>query len=177
MIGTTLVLGEEPPVIDPPTRVPVAVWVLAWSCLAGQLLLLGERGVQSSDAVLLSIPVGALLVAWVSFGVLTGRTVRLVLVWVLFVATAVGDGVVLLDAGATGVTGWPLVQLAASMVQLGALASFTRTDYFAWQRSRPRVPGPPVGSLIAVAVAVGVLGGLTPSPAPALAPTQFSVNL
>lgn len=161
--------------IDPPARVPAAAWALAWSCLAGQLLLLGQRGVQSSDAVLLSIPISALLVTWVSFGVLTGRTVRLVLVWVLFVATALGDGAELLDAGAAGVTGWPFVQFAASLLQLVALAWFTGTDYFAWQRSRPRVPGPPLASLIAVAVAVGMLGGVTGSPEDA--PMQININL
>lgn len=161
--------------IEPPTRVPAAAWGLAWSCLVGQLLLLGERGAQSSDAVPLSMLLGAVLVAWVSHGVLTGRTGRLVLVWVLFVVTAIGDGVALLDGGLSGVTGWPFVRLTASLVQIVALVWFTRTEYFAWQRSRPRVPGPPLGSLIAVAVVVGILGGVTGSAADA--PTQISVNL
>lgn len=168
-------MREDPRVIEPPSRVPAAAWGLAWACLVGQLLLLGERGAQSSDAVPLSMLLGAILVAWVSHGVLTGRTVRLVLVSVLFAVTAIFDLVALMDAGIAGVSGWPFVGLAASLVQLAALVAFTRTEYFAWQRSRPRVPGPPLGSLIAVAVVVGILGGVTGSASDA--PTQISVNL
>jgi hypothetical protein len=161
---------------QPALPVPTAAWALAWSCLAEQVLVLGERGAQSSaTGMLLSALIGAVVVAWVSNGVLTARRGRLILVWAMFVLGAILYGVALLDASPAGASDWRLVHFASSLVQLACLAWFTNTEYFAWQRSRPRAPAAGLGGLILVAVLVGALGGVIGSPEDA--PVRFRVNV
>lgn len=147
------------------TQLPSAAWALAWSCLAGQVVLLLEVGARDPGAAdtVLSMLLSALVVCWVSAGVLAARTGRLVVVWLLFAVMLVGDVAVLLDVGTDGVLAWPAAHLALSVVQIAALAWFTSTPYFRWQRTRPRVAGPSLRPLLGIAAAVGLLGGLTSS--------------
>ena len=156
--------------------VPTAAWALAWSCLAGQVLLLGERGADSSAVeMLVSALIGAVVVAWVSNGVLTARPGRLMLVWVISVLAAVLYGAAMLDVSVAGASDWRFVHFASSLVQLACLAWFTNTEYFAWQRSRPRATATGLGGLILIAVLVGALGGVIGSPEDAL--VRFQINV
>ena len=143
-----------------PDRLPAAALALAGSCLVGQLVQLAVSGTRPPDAGWVpSMLLGALLVGWVASGVLRARTGRLVVAWVLFVLSVLGDAASLLDAGYAGLVGWPAAQLLTSLAALLSLLWFTTTPYYAWQRTRPRVPGPSIAAIVAVAVAVGVLGG------------------
>lgn len=159
-------LGGQPPVA--PERVPASAWALALSSLTAQLLQLGQVGVRpEGPGMVLSMVIGALLVGWVSFGVLTGRTVRLVLAWVLLVLALLGDAIAALEAvddGADTVLGWPGADLVTSAVAVASLARFTTSRYLAWQRTRPQAPGPSLAPLVAVAALVGLLGGVVTTP-------------
>ena len=165
---------------DQPARpalpVPTAAWALSWSCLADQVLVLGERGARSSaTGMLVSALIGAVVVAWISNGVLTARRGRLVLVWAIFVLSAILCGVALIDASVAGASDWRFVHFASSLVQLACLAWFTNTEYFAWQRSRPQAAAAGLGGLILVAVLVGALGGVIGAPEDA--PLRFRINV
>lgn len=135
---------------------PAAAWVFAWTCLVGQVLRLLESGAQSEDSIPLSMVLGAVIVTWFSYGALTGRTVRLVVVWIFLVLAALVTAVAVVDSGSA----WSVLDAATSLVQLVAFARFTASDYFAGQRARPRQPSPPLGGILAIAVVVGVLGGV-----------------
>jgi len=125
--------------------------------------------------MLVSASIGAVLVAWVSKGVLTARRGRLVLVWAMFVLAAILYGVALLDTSVAGTSGWRFVHFATSLVELACLAWFTNTEYFAWQRSRPQNAGAGLGGLILVAVLVGALAGVIGTPEDAL--VRFQINV
>jgi hypothetical protein len=151
--------------VVPPTRLPLAAWCLAWSCLAGQVLMFVNRGgsVRDDDwTVVVSMLAGALVVAWFSDGVLRARMGRLVVVGVIFLLVLLGNGLAVVDAGSS-VSGWSVVHLAASAADVAVFAWFVSTPYFAWRREHPREAGPSLRPLIAIAVAVGILGGAMPS--------------
>ena len=151
--------GNGEPYVGMTHELPRSAWLLAWSCLAGQLLLVTRSGLASSDLVIVSMVVGGLVVGWVSAGVLRARTVRLWLASVLFILALGVDLVALVD-GADDLL-LRVASLVTSVVQLAALVVFCRTEWFAWQRGRPPVEhGPPIGSLVTIGVVVGVLGGL-----------------
>ena len=51
--------------------------------------------------------------------------------------------------------------LLTTALAMGGLARFRRTDWYAWQRTRPPArEGAPIGRLVAIGVLVGVLGAL-----------------
>src|SRR5688500_9252509 len=103
---------------QPALPVPTAAWVLAWSLPGDQVLVLGERGAKSSTTgMLVSVLIGAVVVAWVSRGVLTARRGRLILAWAVFVLAAILYGVALLDASVAGASDWRFVHFASSLVQ------------------------------------------------------------
>jgi hypothetical protein len=161
---------------QPVLPVPTAAWVLAWSCLADQVLVLGERGAQSSvTGMLVSALIGAVVVAWVSNGVLNARRGRLILVWAMFVLATTLYGVALFDADVAGASDWRFVHFGSSLVQLACLAWFTNTEYYAWQRSHPRATAAGLSGLILIAVLVGALGGVIGSPEDA--PVRFQINV
>ncbi len=150
----------------PPAKVPASLWVLAWASLAGQLVLLAEEGIRFDDEVslLVSVLIGALLVGWISAGVVRARTVRLVLVFVVLALTVLVGVVGLIFSDSVADALWTLVALALSVTQLGALVRFRGTAWYAWQRGRPpTAEGPSITGLIAIAVVVGVLGGVVGS--------------
>lgn len=138
---------------------PRSIWVVAWASLAGQALLLSEQGVRFENEVSLvvSVALGALLVAYVSSGVVRARTVRLVLAWIVLLVSLVVELIALPEAEVLD-----LLSLGSTIVTVAALAVFSRTHWFAWQRDKPSTrQGASIAGLVAVAVLVGVLGGLT----------------
>ena len=153
--------GVEPRVVAPP--LPSSIWVVAWASLAGQVLLLVQEGVRHDDAVSVggSVVLGVLLVGYVSAGVVRARTVRLVLAWVVLVLILVAGVSVLLSADGPDRAGGAGLSLVTTVVSLAGLASFRRTDWYAWQRTRPPThAGAPIRRLVAIGVLVGALGGI-----------------
>lgn len=163
---------------DPPS-LPASVWALGWACLLTQLLALADRGFSRSDGswVLLSVALSALVVGWVSAGVLRARTGRLVVAWLLFgielVASVVGAADQL-----PALSGMEVLALAVSLVQVVALAVFCGSNYFQRQRTRPtQGREPSIVGLVLVAVVVGGLGGLTAPANGDNPPQQLRVGL
>ena len=153
--------GVEQPGATPP--LPRSIWVVAWASLAGQAVLLVRHGGRLGDEVslVLSVVLGALLVGYVSAGVVRARTVRLVLAWVVLMLRVIGGLVGLVSFDDLGRTAPAVLSLATSAVALAGLARFRRSDWYAWQRTRPPAhQGAPIGQLVAVGVLVGMLGGL-----------------
>jgi len=146
--------------------VPAAAWALGVTCLIDQLLLLGEVGAkQTDDGMLLSMAIGAIVTGWVAAGVLRARTVRLAIAGVLLVLGLLSFGINCVDGGMDAVVGWVGIHFVASAVSVAALVWFTRTDYFAWRRRNPQADGPSLAPLVAIAVLVGLLGGVVSTPA------------
>lgn len=149
-------LGDTPPL-------PRSIWVVAWAALAGQGVLLVRQDDRLGDEVslVLSVVLGALLVGYVSAGVVRARTVRLVLAWVVLLLGVIGGLVGLVSVDDLGQTALAMLSLATTAVALAGLARFRRSDWYAWQRTRPSAhEGAPIGRLVAIGVLVGVLGGL-----------------
>jgi hypothetical protein len=146
---------------DVPPAPPPSAWALACSCLLGAIVGLAGRGLSHADGfwILVSVALSALVVGWVSSGVLRARTGRLVLAWVVFsleVVLGLLAVVSQLPAPPTGT----VLDLATSVGSFVSLALFCRTDFFRLQRSAPAAGAPAIEGLLLVAVAVGVLGGL-----------------
>lgn len=159
-------------------RMPRSAYVFAWLCLVAQLVQLAHRGLSRSDGVwvFLSMALSALVLSWIAAGVLRGRTVRLVLVWILIVLGTVLTGLgIVFDL--SGTSGWDLLDLLLALGQVAALAAFCSTDYFQWQRAHPSVPGPDITALVALAFVVGLLGGLTAPGSGDNPPTQLRIGL
>lgn len=133
----------------------MSAWALGWTFVVGQVLELVERGPQDSDAWPLSVLFGMVVVAFFSYGVLQARMVRFVLVVVLLMVAALGELLVALDTTEPG----EVVALVLTLAQIGLLASFARSPWFAWQRTRP-AQSPSVAPVLALALVVGALGGL-----------------
>ena len=159
-------------------RLPPSAYVFAWLCLAGQVVHLAHRGPNRGDVgwVGLSMVLSALVVAWFAAGVLRGRTVRLVLVWILL-----GIGTVLTGLGIvvdlSHASGWDLLDLIVLLGQVAALAAFCSTDYLRRQRAQPSLPGPDISALVALALVVGLLGGMTAPTDGGNPPTQLRISL
>ena len=154
--------GTEQPRATPP--LPTSIWVVAWASLAGQVLVMFRQGGRHGDEVSLvvSVVLGALLVGYVSAGVVRARTVRLVLAWVVLVLSLIGELFSLGSVDDLGQAALAVLSLATTVVALAGLARFRRTPWYAWQRSKPPAhEGAPIGQLVAIGVLVGVLGGLT----------------
>ena len=153
--------GVDQPGATPP--LPRSIWVVAWASLAGQAVLLVRQGGRLGDEVslVLSVVLGALLVGYVSAGVVRARTVRLVLAWVVLMLGLIGGLVGLVSVDDLGRTALAVLSLATTVVALAGLARFRRSEWYAWQRTRPSAhEGAPIGQLVAIGVLVGVLGGI-----------------
>lgn len=138
--------------------------MVAWASLAGQVVMLLRQGARVGDEVslVLSVVLGALLMGYVSAGVVRARTVRLVLAWVVLVLSAIGELVVLVSVDDLVEAGLAVLSLATTVVAIAGLASFRHSEWYAWQRTKPSVQeGAPIAQLIAIGVLVGALGGLT----------------
>lgn len=150
---------DTEPVAD---RLPPVAWVVAWSFLIGQVVHLLTRGVNPAEPVWIvgSMLLSAVVVRWFAVGVLTARTGRLAVVWVLLSA-AVALGFTGFASDAVQMTGAELVTFAFTLVQLGALGVFCTTNYFKARRERPHVSRAALAPLLLIAVVTGLLGGLT----------------
>lgn len=142
--------------LEAPPEVPSEAWAFAWACLAGQVVSLVTNGRHDSNNLVLSMLLGVVVVGWVSHGVLTARGIRVGLVWVLFVLAGLFQLVTLFDDPSGGVA----LDLAITVIQLVLFIRFTATDYFKWQRTRPREPGPSLSGVMVIALLVGALGGV-----------------
>lgn len=152
--------GVERPGVTP--RLPRSIWVVAWASLAGQVLLVARHGGRVGDDAeqAVSMVLGALLVGFVAAGVVRARRVRVVLAWIVLTLSLLGWIALLVSADAPGQIAYAVLQLVAGAVSLIGLASFRRSEWYAWQRSRPpRHEGPSIGRLVAIGVLVGTLGG------------------
>lgn len=138
---------------------PVSAWVLAWASLADQVLGMLEHGVKADldGFTVVSMALGALVIGFVSAGVLRARTVRLAIAWTFLVLAAAVYAAELLGGG--GAPGPTILHLVTTVVQVAALWSFCHTDYFRSVRRDPR-QRPPLGGLLLIAILVGALGGL-----------------
>lgn len=136
--------------------------MVAWASMASQAVLLLQQGVRSDEASLvLSVFLGALLVSYVSVGVVWARTVRLVVAWVVLVLSLIAGLVSLASLDDLDQAPLTVLSLATTMVVMAGLARFRRTEWCAWQRTRPSVHDTPrIGQLVAIGLLVGVLGGL-----------------
>ena len=153
--------GAEQPGAAPP--LPSSIWVVAWASLAGQAVLLARWGVRVDDEVslVLSVVLGALLVGYISVGVVRARTVRLAFAWVVLVLSLIVELVGLVSVDDLGQAALVALPLATTALALAGLASFRRTEWYAWQRTKPSAhKGAPIGQLVAMGVLVGMLGGL-----------------
>ncbi|KRB78351.1 hypothetical protein ASE01_03475 [Nocardioides sp. Root190] len=146
-----------------PPPLPTSIWVIAGASVASQLVPLVRRGVRHDDGLSLAVSVvlGALVIGYISAGVVRARTVRLVLVWVVLVLSSIAELLGLLTADEPADVALYALLLVTSVVLLTALAKFSRTEWFAWQRTKPPAQdGASIRGLVAIAVLVGALGGL-----------------
>ncbi len=142
-------------------EVPGSAWVLGWACLAGQVASLFQRGPTDVLSALISVPLSALVVAWVSSGVLRARTVRTCLAVILLLLMALfGVLGLVVDISLSAV-----VVAVAAVVAVVALVAYARSDWYAGLRGETRQAVPALGGLVALAFVVGALGGLTAAPA------------
>ncbi len=153
--------GHAPP--DPtPERMPTAAWALAWSSVLAQVMTALDVGVKPLDdeMVLLSMLLGALVVWWFAAGVLAARTVRLVVTALLLGLMLLVEVVTVVAEALDGRVGITVLHLVTSVLMIGSLWWFTRTPYFACQRTRPARPGPSRAGVLTVAVLVGLSAGV-----------------
>lgn len=147
---------------ESPPPLPRSIWVVAWASLADQALLVLRNGGRVDDVVsqVVSMVLGALLVGYVSAGVVRARRMRIVLAWVVLTLGFIGRLADLFSVDDVGQLAPAVLALAASAVSLAGLATFRRSDWYAWQRTRPlRREGASIGRLVAIGVLVGALGG------------------
>lgn len=140
---------------EEPQQLPAQAWVMAWAFLVGQLMTLAEQG-RGTNSLLPSMLLGAVIIGWIAHGVLRARTVRVVLVWIVLFLAGLAYIVGVFDDP----SGWGVAQLAITAVQFVYFVRFTKTPYYAWQRSRPHARRPSLAGLVAIAIAVGALGGV-----------------
>lgn len=137
---------------------PRSIWVVAWASLAGQALLVLRNGGRVDDDVsqVVSMVLGALLVGYVSAGVVRARRIRIVLAWVvLTLGFAGGLAEVIWAHDPAGVV-HAVLMLATSVASLLGLATLRRSDWYAWQRTRPTArEGPPSASWLGGYVGLG----------------------
>lgn len=166
MVGVTTPAAVPSAELSPrepvPDRLPVAAWALAASSVLGQAVAFADRGVKSDEGleVVVSMLLGALVIWWFASGVLSARTGRLLVTWLLLVLAFVAETVAVLDEAGRGQVGMPVLHLVSTVAMLGSLAWFSTTPYYSWQRTRPRVSGPSRSGVLAVAVLVGLSAGL-----------------
>lgn len=154
--------GGAQSVATPP--LPISIWVVAWGSLAGQAVLLVRQGGRLDDEVslVLSVVLSALLVGYVSAGVVRARTLRLVIAGIVLVLSVLGELVGLGSVDDLGETALALFSLATTVVAMAGLASFRQSDWYAWQRTKPPThEGASIGELVAIGMLVGALGGFT----------------
>lgn len=146
---------EEQPITGDGPAIPTSAWAFGWSFVVSPVVELVRRGAQDESAWVLSMLFGIVIVTFFAHGVMRARMIRF---WIVVVL--IGLAVVLGVLGLLIDPSWPGAASAMlSVVQAALLRSYARSDWFAWQRTRP-AGGPSLLPILAVAVLVGVLGGL-----------------
>jgi hypothetical protein len=124
--------------------------------------VLANHGVNKSNgiSIVLSVVLSALVIGWFSAGVLRARPVRVGIVWILLGVSGVAEVIgALVDPNSFDGGDW--VGLASTLIEIGALCSFWSSDFYADQRDFPDdAVRPDITWLLAIAVVVGILGGL-----------------
>lgn len=145
-----------------PDRLPAAAWAVAWSSVLAQAVAFVDHGVKSDEGleVVVSMLIGALVIWWFAAGVLSARTGRLVVTWLLLVIAFVAEAATVVDEALRGQVGLPALHLVSTVAMIGSLMWFSTTPYYYWQRTRPRVSAPSRSGVLAVAVLVGLSAGL-----------------
>lgn len=149
-----------PPADEPSPRLPRVLWAFGWSFVGqGVLQLVVEGPKDDAVSIVVSVVLSVLLSLFFSVGVVQARGFR-----TAFVAVVVA---VALLAGIVGLVVEPTAMGAVAVVFAGTQAwllwSYTRTTWWAWQRTRPE-GGPSLGPILAVAALAGVLGGAVDQP-------------
>ena len=143
-------------------QLPRSIWVIACAALAAQVLLVIRHGGRVDDEVsqVLSIVLGALLAGYVSAGVVRARRVRVVVAWVVLTLSAIGGLADLVSVDGLRQAALGVLALTPAAVSLVGLAKFCRSDWYAWQRTRPPArEGASIVQLVVIGVLVGALGG------------------
>ena len=140
-----------------PDELPQSAWVLGWASLISQLATLADRGAANAESALISVPLSALVVWWVSRGVLRARAVRTWLAGILLGLVALLSVVGLFADTSV----FDLVTAITATVAFAAFWSYTQIDCFARMREQPDRTVPDLGGILMLAIVVGALGGLT----------------
>ena len=154
-------MTSVPPSAHPASPpLPRVLWAFGWTFVAqGVLQLVVEGPKDDVVSIVVSVLLSVLLSLFFSVGVVQARGFRTgfvaVVVGISLLAGLVGLGVEPTVMGAVGV--------AFSGAQAWLLWSYTRTAWWAWQRTRPE-GGPSLGPILAVAALAGVLGGAVDQP-------------
>lgn len=152
---------------------PLSAGLIGLFGIVGELALIADEGVRAANPGLpISMTLTALVVMWASYGVLAGRTGRLVLVAVLLGLSVAGYA---WDAfGGPGGYDWPLLHLLLALAMAGALVALVRSPFHRWQRVHHDLTRAPVVGVLLVAAVYGVLGPLGNQPE---APIKVSIDL
>lgn len=151
----------DAPSSTPP--LPTSIWVLAGASLASQVATVALRGIKAENEVSLvgSVLLGVVLVWFFSVGVIRARMVRVVIVWIVLVLSGIAELIGVVDPDDANAFARALIGLVTTVVSIAALERFRHTDWYAWQRTKPPTDqGESISGLVAIAVAVGALGGL-----------------
>lgn len=140
-----------------PDELPQSAWVLGWASLISEVATLAERGGTNAESAVLSVPLTALVVWWVSRGVLRARMVR---TW--FAGILLGLVALLSVVGLFADTSvFDVVTAITAIVAFAAFWSYTQSTCFARIREQPDRTVPDLGGILMLAIFVGALGGLT----------------
>jgi hypothetical protein len=155
---------QSSPVLCPP--LPLAAGLVAVFGVLAELALIADEGIAGLDdpGVPISMTLTALVVTWASYGVLAGRTVRLVLVSVVLTMSALGYAWDAVDRAAA--TDWPLLHLLLTLAMAGALVALVRSPFHRWQRAHHDLSRAPVVGVLLLAALCGGLGPLSAEPEP-----------
>lgn len=157
-----------------PPRVPGSAWLLGWACLAAQVVSFAGRGATDAESAFVSVPLNALVVAWVSYGVLRARMVRTWLAGIIIGLVSLLALIELVVSPSVVV----FAHAATSAVALAAFVAYLRSECFAHFRAQPDGGGPDLAGLVTLAVVVGALGGLTvDDPGPGEGDSGFHVRI
>ena len=141
---------------------PLSAGLVAVFGVLGEVALIADDGVARLDnpGLPISMALTALLVVWASYGVLAGRTVRLVLVWIVLGLAVVGYAWDALDRPVTH--DWSVLHLALTLAMAGALLALLRSPFHRWQRHHHDLSRAPIVGVLLLAALCGVLGPISP---------------
>lgn len=154
---------QSSPTVCPP--LPLAAGLIGLFGILGELALIADEGPSPANPGLpISMTLTALLVVWVSYGVLAGRTGRLVLVTIVVALSVLGYAWDVVDRPVWH--DWSLVHLVLTLAMAGALVALVRSPFHRWQRAHHDLSRAPIVGVLLLAAVCGALGPLSPEPEP-----------